>query len=157
MTVLYREARRPLDPPAGDGFEVSDVPDDGAEHRVPLAQAWAVPLEEGLPVRRFTSRKGQRHLSGLWWSATTGGHGGRPPRLEGRGRTRQLPLQFGHVRPRRVPRAHGPIPPRASGLRRIVVRVGHLRQMPSLSDMGSVKRGTTTLSVVGRPLKTTRA
>ena len=49
---------------------------DGAEHRVPLAQAWAVPLEQGLPVRRFTSRKGQRHLSGLWWSATTGGHVG---------------------------------------------------------------------------------
>ena len=52
------------------------MPDDGAEHRVPLAQAWAVPLEQGLPVRRFTSRKGQRHLSGLWWSATTGGHVG---------------------------------------------------------------------------------
>ena len=29
-----------------------------------------------LPVRRFTCRKGQRHLSGLWWSATTGGHVG---------------------------------------------------------------------------------
>ncbi len=29
-----------------------------------------------VPVRRFTSRKGQRHLSGLWWSATTGGHVG---------------------------------------------------------------------------------
>ena len=70
------EARRPPDPPADDGFEVSYVPDDGAEHRVPLAQAWAVPLEQGLPVRRFTSRKGQRHLSGLWWSATTGGHVG---------------------------------------------------------------------------------
>src|SRR6187200_282633 len=76
MTVLHREARRPLDPRAGDGFEVSYVPDDGAEHRVPLAQAWAVPIEQGLPVRRFTSRKGQRHLSGLWWSATTGGHVG---------------------------------------------------------------------------------
>jgi hypothetical protein len=57
MTVLHREARRPLDPPAGDGFEVSYVPDDGAEHRVPLAQAWAVPLEQGLPVRR--SRPGR--------------------------------------------------------------------------------------------------
>ncbi len=45
MTVLHREARRPLDPPANDGFEVSYVPDDGAKHRVPLAQAWAVPLE----------------------------------------------------------------------------------------------------------------
>jgi hypothetical protein len=76
MAALVLEARRPRDPPADDGFEVSYVPDDGAEHRVPLAQAWAVPLEQGLPVRRFTSRKGQRHLSGLWWSATTGGHVG---------------------------------------------------------------------------------
>ena len=29
--------------------------------------------EQGIPVRRFTSRKGQRHLSGLCWSATTNG------------------------------------------------------------------------------------
>ena len=33
------------EPPAVDGFEVSYVFDDGAERRVPLAQAWAVPLE----------------------------------------------------------------------------------------------------------------
>ena len=59
MTALHREARRPPDPPAGDGFEVSYVPDDGAEHRVPITQAaLAVPLEHGSPVRRFTSRKG---------------------------------------------------------------------------------------------------
>ena len=38
-----------LDPPADDGFEVSYVPEDGAEDRVPLAQAWAVPLERGVP------------------------------------------------------------------------------------------------------------
>jgi len=76
MTVLHREARRPPDPRAGDGIEVSYVLGDGAERRVPLAQAWAVPLERGLPVRRFRSRKGQRHLSGSWWSATTGGHVG---------------------------------------------------------------------------------
>jgi hypothetical protein len=74
--VSSRGASTPRDPPADDGFEVRYVPDDGAEHRVPLAQAWAVPLEQGLPVRRFKSRKGQRHLSGLWWSATTGGHVG---------------------------------------------------------------------------------
>jgi hypothetical protein len=43
---------------------------------VPLAQARAVPLEQGTLIRRFTSRKGQRHLSGLWWSATTGGRAG---------------------------------------------------------------------------------
>src|SRR6478752_4681902 len=90
MTSFRLNARRPIDPPADDGFEVSYVPDDGAVHRMPLARAWEMPLERALPVRRFTSRKGQRHLSGLWWSATTGGHGGRPPRLEGRGRTRQL-------------------------------------------------------------------
>jgi hypothetical protein len=47
--------------PADDGFEVSYVPDDSAAHRVRLAQAWAVPLEQGIPVRRFASRKGQRH------------------------------------------------------------------------------------------------
>src|SRR6267142_6607645 len=76
MAALFLEARRPRDPPADDGFEVSYVPDDGAERRVPLAQAWAVPLEQGSPVRRLESRKGQRHLSGLWWSATTGGHVG---------------------------------------------------------------------------------
>src|SRR5262249_52478339 len=29
-----------------------------------------------MPVRRFTAHRGQRHLSGLWWSATTGGHAG---------------------------------------------------------------------------------
>src|SRR6478735_11211201 len=76
MTGLLVDARRRPEPPAVDGFEVSYVFDDGAERRVPLAQAWAVPLEWGLPVRRFRSRKGQRHLSGLWWSATTGGHVG---------------------------------------------------------------------------------
>ena len=74
--AFLREARRRIAPSADDGFEVSYVADDGAEHRVPLAQASAVPLEQGMPVRRFTSRKGQRHLSGLWWSATTGRHVG---------------------------------------------------------------------------------
>jgi hypothetical protein len=44
MTTLVLEARRPRYPLADDGFEVSYVPDGGAEHRVPLVQAWAVPL-----------------------------------------------------------------------------------------------------------------
>jgi len=64
MTSFRLNARRPIDPPADDGFEVSYVPDDGAVHRMPLARAWEMPLERSLPVRRFTSRKGQRHLSG---------------------------------------------------------------------------------------------
>src|SRR6478735_6769018 len=72
MTSFRLNARRPIDPPADDGFEVTYVPDDGAV-RMPLARAWEMPLERSLPVRRFTSRKGQRHLSGLWWSATTDG------------------------------------------------------------------------------------
>jgi hypothetical protein len=82
MAALHREARRPCDPPADDGFEGSYVSDDGAEHRVPLAQAWAVPLEQGLPVRRFTSRKGQRHFSGLFWSVTAKSHLGYESLLE---------------------------------------------------------------------------
>jgi hypothetical protein len=41
-----------------------------------LEEVWAAPFEHALPVRRFAARKGQRHLSGLWWSATTGGHVG---------------------------------------------------------------------------------
>src|SRR6188472_1453605 len=64
MTSFRLNARRPIDPPADDGFEVSYVPDDGAVHRMPLARAWEMPLERSLPVRRFASRKGQRHLRG---------------------------------------------------------------------------------------------
>ena len=47
---LFLEARRPIDRPADDGFDVSCVPDDSVEHRVPLAQAWAVPLEQAFPL-----------------------------------------------------------------------------------------------------------
>jgi hypothetical protein len=64
------------DPLRADGLQVGYLTEDGAELQVPLAQAWAVPFELGTPVRRFASRKGQRHLSGLWWSATNGGYVG---------------------------------------------------------------------------------
>ncbi len=63
--------RRPL-----GGFEVEFVTEDGAGRCVPLAEAQALPFERFRPVRRFAARKGQRHLSGLWWSATAGGHVG---------------------------------------------------------------------------------
>jgi hypothetical protein len=62
--------------PASDGAELSWVDPDGIEQRPPLGEAWSVPFQTGLPVRRFTSRKGQRHLIGLWWCATTAGHVG---------------------------------------------------------------------------------
>jgi hypothetical protein len=76
VTALHLEPARPADPLAVDRFGVGYVSEDGVEHRVPLAGVWAVPFERAMPVRRFTARKGQRHLSGLWWSATTGAHVG---------------------------------------------------------------------------------
>ena len=66
---------RAAEPVGVGGFEIGYVTDDGLEHRVSLSEAWATPFESSAR-RRFTSHKGQRHLSGLWWSATTGGHVG---------------------------------------------------------------------------------
>lgn len=77
--------------PAGVSFEIGYLSEDGAEHRVALEDAWLVPFERGRPVRRFTARKGQRHLSGLWWSATTGGPVGYESWLE---RDHLLALDF---------------------------------------------------------------
>jgi hypothetical protein len=72
-------------------FKVSYVAGDGGEHQVPLAEASSVPFEQAMPVRRFTAHQGQRHLSGLWWSATTGGHVGFESWLE---RDHLLALDF---------------------------------------------------------------
>lgn len=58
---------------------------------MPLEEAWLVPFQSGRPVRRFASRKGQRHLSGLWWSATMSGHVGFESWLE---RDHLLALDF---------------------------------------------------------------
>jgi hypothetical protein len=73
VTALSLEARA-ADQASVDDFEVVYVTEGGAERTLPLTAAWAVAFECGCPVRRLRSRKGQRHLSGLWWSATTGGH-----------------------------------------------------------------------------------
>ena len=73
MTALPPEVRRAAEPVGVGGLEIGYVTYDGLEHRVSLSQAWATPFESCSPIRRFTSHKGQRHLSGLWWSATTGG------------------------------------------------------------------------------------
>ena len=45
-------------------FEVGYVAEDGSAHRVALTDAWAVRFEATAPVRRFYSRKAQRHLPG---------------------------------------------------------------------------------------------
>ena len=52
------------------GFELVYVTAPGDGVRVGLADAWALRLESVPPVRRFASYRGQRHLSGCWWSAT---------------------------------------------------------------------------------------
>lgn len=65
-----------------DLVEIGYVADDGAELRVSLAEAPRVVFESCAPVRRFLSRKGQRHLSGRWWSATMAGHVGYESWLE---------------------------------------------------------------------------
>lgn len=56
--------------------EVDWVTADGDRRRLALDAAAVVGFEDGVPVRRFTPRKGQRHLGGRWWCATTGGHVG---------------------------------------------------------------------------------
>ena len=61
---------------AVDTVDIGWVNPDGVEEQMALDELGAVPLELGLPVRQFRSRKGQRHLSGLWWCTTTGGHVG---------------------------------------------------------------------------------
>jgi hypothetical protein len=65
-----------------DAFEVGYVAESGVWHRLPLTDVWAVRFEAMAPVRRFMSRKGQRHLPGRWWSATDGRHVGYESWLE---------------------------------------------------------------------------
>jgi hypothetical protein len=52
-------------------FEVAFVDDVGEQRREPAA-ALSVPFESCHLVRRLASYKGQRHLGGQWWTATTG-------------------------------------------------------------------------------------
>lgn len=58
----------------GDATTIDWLSPDGAEERCGLTEVWSVHFEDGLPVRRFRGPEGQRRLSGLWWSATTGAH-----------------------------------------------------------------------------------
>ncbi len=68
--------------PPAKGFEVAYADRDGSGFRRPLVDAWAVRFEDAAPVRAFKSYKGQRHLPGLWWSSTVGGHIGYESWLE---------------------------------------------------------------------------
>ncbi|GAB2497743.1 hypothetical protein GCM10027187_74800 [Streptosporangium sandarakinum] len=64
------------------GFEVAFVGGDGIEQRMRLADAWSQRFEDGRPVRRFPSYKGQKHFSDRWWSSTMGRHVGYESWLE---------------------------------------------------------------------------
>lgn len=75
MSALRVEAARSADSWAPGRFEVDYLAPEGAVRGAVLEDAWSAPFEDALPVRRFAARKGQKHLSGLWWSATTGGLG----------------------------------------------------------------------------------
>ncbi|MEQ4305527.1 TnsA-like heteromeric transposase endonuclease subunit [Plantactinospora sp. B6F1] len=66
----------------GCGFEVGYLTEDGAEHRMGVADAWGIRFESCRPARVFPQYKGQRHLPGRWWSATMGGHVGYESWLE---------------------------------------------------------------------------
>ncbi len=58
-------------PTLSSEFEVAFATEAG-EQRLSLTEAWSVPFESCLPVRRFPSYKGQCHYIGQWWTATTG-------------------------------------------------------------------------------------
>jgi TnsA-like endonuclease N terminal len=76
VRALPAEAARPAELWVPGRFELDYVTPERAVRGVALEEVWSAPFEHALPVRRFAARKGQRHLSGLWWSATTGGHVG---------------------------------------------------------------------------------
>lgn len=59
-----------------EGVAVSWVDAAGELQELQLDDAARVAFEDGLPVRSYKARKGQRHLSGRWWCATTGRHVG---------------------------------------------------------------------------------
>ena len=91
VTALMVEPGERVDPSPLTAFEFGYVCGDGGEQRVPLVEVGPVAFEAAVPARRFRPRKGQRHLSGLWWSATTGAHVGYESWLE---RDHLLALDF---------------------------------------------------------------
>ena len=67
---------------AEPGFELCYLDEAGSERRE-LPDSWAGLRPEAFrPVREFRWARGQRHLPGLWWSATTGSHVGYESWLE---------------------------------------------------------------------------
>jgi hypothetical protein len=57
-------------------FMIGFVDDRGCARDEPLEIVWDWRFERARPVRKFSSRPGQRHFPGLWWSSTMGQHVG---------------------------------------------------------------------------------
>lgn len=55
---------------------------DGSTREMPLAELTATQVLSAVPWRAVRSHRGQHHLPGLYWSATTGGHVVYESRLE---------------------------------------------------------------------------
>jgi hypothetical protein len=66
----------------GAGFEVAFVDQDCGAARELLASCWSQPFERCPPVRSFSSHRGRRSFSGLWWFSGTGVHVGYESWLE---------------------------------------------------------------------------
>jgi hypothetical protein len=79
-TLPALPGKAPALPPGA--FEIGYTAHDGAQHRVPLAEAAVVRFADTQPTRRIRTRKGQRHLPRRWWSATDGRHIGYESWLE---------------------------------------------------------------------------
>jgi hypothetical protein len=69
-------------PGAPGWFDVGCVAEDGARHKVPLADVAVIRFAAMLPFRRFKPREGQRHLPRRWWLAADGRHAGYQSWLE---------------------------------------------------------------------------
>lgn len=81
MSTVTAQRGRPAGLGPGE-FEVEYLTGDGGRHTVPLADADRVRLADIVPARPIKARKGQRHLPGLWWSATDARHVGYESWLE---------------------------------------------------------------------------
>jgi hypothetical protein len=57
--------------PVSADFDLSFVDADGGRRCEPLSACWIVPFERTLPIRAFSSYRGKKSFSGLWWSSTT--------------------------------------------------------------------------------------
>ncbi len=66
----------------GDDLLVSYRDAAGAVHQSTLAAVQGQDIANAQPWRRFRSHRGQRHYSGFYWCATTGGHVVYESRLE---------------------------------------------------------------------------